>query len=161
MASYLILTPPGGFDRDHARTRFVRDGFSFLAFLLPVLWLLWHRQWLAAVAALLLQGIGGALMSRDGFGPAGFTVLFGTSLLAALEGKRLYADGLIERGWTPEALVSAPRLANAEDMYFAEADDASTTDIPTRFPDIPARPGSPAGRSGGPAIGLIGYDGGR
>ena len=35
MASYMILTPASGPDKDHEATRFVRDGFSLPAFLLP------------------------------------------------------------------------------------------------------------------------------
>ena|SRR6478735_9323207 len=160
MASYLILTPPGGADRDQSKTRFVRDGFSFLAFVFPTLWLLWHRQWLAAIAAFLLQGIGGELMSREGFGPAGFAILFGTGLLVALEGRKLYADGLVARGWKEEGLVSASRLGEAEDIYFAGAENDPNEDITIKSSDIPTR-SAPAARSGGPALGLIGYDGGR
>lgn len=160
MASYLIMTPPGGPDPVHTKTRFVRDGFSIWAFLFPTLWLLWHRQWLLAIAAFLLQGIGSQLMNRDGFGPAGLAVLFGTSLLAALEGRRVYAEDLVARGWKQEALVSASRLAEAEDIYFAEAENASNADIPISASDIP-RSGAPSARPGGPALGLIGYDGGR
>ena len=38
--------------RDAADAAFIRDGFSFLAFLLPPLWLLWHRLWIEAALAL-------------------------------------------------------------------------------------------------------------
>ena len=37
---------------------FVRDGFSFLAFLLPPLWLLWHRLWIEAVLAFAVLMLG-------------------------------------------------------------------------------------------------------
>lgn len=73
MASYLILTPPGTPDRSEASdryrdgTRFIRDGFSWKAFVFPSLWMLYHRLWLHAVAAVLLQGFALELMRHSGF----------------------------------------------------------------------------------------------
>ncbi len=55
MASYVVMVPPAGQgSRPEFDAAFVRDGFAFLAFFLPVLWLLWHRLWLEALAALVL-----------------------------------------------------------------------------------------------------------
>ena len=49
MASYVVMEPPGASRNDAAAGAvLVRDGFSFLAFLLPPLWLLWHRLWIEA-----------------------------------------------------------------------------------------------------------------
>ena len=42
----------------------VRDGFSFLAFLLPPLWLLWHRLWIEAALAF-AAGVGADRARRD------------------------------------------------------------------------------------------------
>ena len=48
MAVYTVHEPPPKRTRprDPERFVFVRDGFSFWAFLLAPLWLLWHRLWL-------------------------------------------------------------------------------------------------------------------
>src|SRR5262245_50893217 len=116
MASYLVLTPPGSAADRIERTRFLRAGFSFLAFLFPTLWLLYHRLWLYAIAAFLIQGIGGELMQRNGLWPAGAAILFGVSLLAALEGRNLYARHLAAKGWSESSVVVAGRLAEAEDV---------------------------------------------
>ena len=50
MPVYTVHEPPPRDDDDRRRRRdrfvFVRDGFSFWAFLLAPLWMLWHRLWL-------------------------------------------------------------------------------------------------------------------
>lgn len=48
MASYVVLAPPEG--DEHAVI--IRDGFSFLALILTVFWLLWHRLLFAALMVL-------------------------------------------------------------------------------------------------------------
>jgi hypothetical protein len=159
MASYLVLTPPGAAADKAERTAFLRDGFSLVAFLFPTLWLLWHRLWLHAAAAFVLQGIGGELMRRDGLWPAGFAVLFGVSLLAALEGRNLNARRLANQGWTEEGVLVAGRRDEAEDTYFANMPAETVDDATAVEWNIPVdRKRPPSG--GGPALGLIGYDGG-
>ncbi len=165
MASYLILSPPGAPNRSEAsdryrdKTRFIRDGFSWMAFLFPTLWMLFHRLWLHAVAAFLLQGIALELMRQPGFFAAGAALLLGVHLLAALEGQHAVSNRLLGRGWTVENLVSAHDLATAEEIHFSELEQAPKPDIPLKNWDISAinmntsRPG--------PSFGLPGYDGGR
>ena len=51
MASWIVMQPPAARARGGADATFVRDGFSLLAFLVPPLWLLWHRLWIEAVLA--------------------------------------------------------------------------------------------------------------
>ncbi|PZM09822.1 DUF2628 domain-containing protein [Rhizobium tubonense] len=158
MATYLVLTSASGPGKDHEDTRFIRDGFSFLAFFIPGLWLLWQRMWIYAVVAFLLQGAGIALFRVPALWPAGFAVLLGVSVLAALEGRRLVAQKLVKTGWKENGLVSARRLAEAEEIYFAKIPDETPRNIPPVRWDIPT---SSNGGPGGAALGLIGYDGGR
>jgi Protein of unknown function (DUF2628) len=159
MATYLVLTPPGAAQKAE-RTLLVRDGFSLVAFLFPTLWLIFHRLWLFAVAAFLLQGIGGELVRRDGLWPAGVAILFGVSLLAGLEGRNLHAGRLAAKGWSEDGVLVAGRLAEAEDVYFADAaggDEQSMAPVEWTVPAGPKMQRS----DGGPALGLIGFDGGR
>ena len=49
MSVYTVHEPPlraADALPDAERFAFVRDGFSFWAFLLAPLWMLWHRMWL-------------------------------------------------------------------------------------------------------------------
>ena len=158
MASYMILTPASGSGRDHEATRFVRDGFSLAAFVFPGLWLLWHRLWLYAVAAFLIEGFGVALSRIPGYWPAGFSILLGVRILAAVEGRMASIRRFEGAGWNSAALVSARNLSEAEEIYFTNLPAHEAVDIPRPQWDIPA-----AGRhvSRGTALGLMGYDGGR
>jgi hypothetical protein len=158
MATYLILTPAAGPGKDHQDTRFVRDGFSLTAFFFPGFWLLWQRLWIYGITAFLLQAIGVALIRAPALWPAGFATLLGVSVLAAVEGRNLLAKRLVGSGWKEGGLVSARRLAEAEEIYFADMPEESGPNIPLVRWDIPNRSN---GNSGGAALGLIGYDGGR
>ncbi|OEC96522.1 DUF2628 domain-containing protein [Rhizobium sp. YK2] len=166
MASYLILTPPGAKNRSEASdryrddTRFIRDGFSWTAFLFPTLWMLFHRLWLYAVAAFLLQGIALELMRQPGFFAAGAALLLGVHVLAALEGRHAISNHLLGRGWTVQNLVSAHDLATAEEIHFSElVAQAPNSNIHVKNWDIPATNTNTSRQ--GPSFGLPGYDGGR
>src|SRR5437762_13091001 len=57
MAVYTVHQPGAEAERvssDPERFVFVRDGFSFWAFLLGPLWMLWHGLWLVLVGYLIL-----------------------------------------------------------------------------------------------------------
>jgi hypothetical protein len=158
MASFVILTPGAGPGKDHRKTRFIRDGFSLLAFFFPGIWLLCHRLWLFGIGALLLQGIGLELVHDPALWPAGFALLLATSVLTAVEGRMLFVRSLFAGGFLSNGLVSARNLAEAEEIYFSGIADERPQDIrPVRW-DIPA---TNTGGAHGAALGLIGYDGGR
>ncbi len=158
-SSYLVLTAPRGTDIKHEKTRFIRDGFTLLGFLFPWIWLAVHRLWLYAVAAFLLQSIGGALMDQPGLWLVGFAVTIGTSLLVGLEGQNLRVRNLAAKGWQDDALVSADTLDVAEEIYFSEI----RTDLgdDTRVPSPQGDGGSRADRGATTSLGLFGFDGGR
>uniref|UniRef100_UPI00388D670C DUF2628 domain-containing protein n=1 Tax=Lacticaseibacillus paracasei TaxID=1597 RepID=UPI00388D670C len=49
MTSYIVLVPPlQDNQRQDDKTVFIRDGFSIVAFFLPVPWLLFNRLWFEA-----------------------------------------------------------------------------------------------------------------
>jgi hypothetical protein len=119
MRSYLVLTPPGGPDSDHRSTLFLRDGFAWTALLFPWIWLLANRLWIAGIAIFLLQGLSGFVMGLPGFELAGGLLGFALSLLVALEGRHYRSESLIHRGWTLKAVIAAPNLDIAEDIFFS------------------------------------------
>ncbi len=165
MASYLILTPPGAPNRSgisnryRDETRFIRDGFSWAAFLFPTFWMLFHRLWLHAVAAFLLQGIALELIRQPGFFVAGAAIWLGVHLLSGLEGPDAVGQRLINRGWEIENLVSARDLATAEEIHFSQVEQEPEGDIPSNNWTIPAT--NKNSSRPGPSFGLPGYDGGR
>ncbi|MBZ9792760.1 DUF2628 domain-containing protein [Rhizobium sp. 3T7] len=158
-SSYLVLTAPGGTDTNHEKTRFIRDGFTVLGFLFPWIWLAFHRLWYYAIAAFLLQSLGGALADRADLWPVGVAITFGTSLLVALEGQNLRVRNLVAKGWDEADLVSVDSLRTAEEIYFSNV----PTDADSRAAPSPQwDPTSHAPRHGSAtSLGLFGFDGGR
>lgn len=159
-SSYLFLTAPDGADARHDKTRVIRDGFTFLGFFFPWLWLLAHRLWLHAIAAFLAQAIGGVLMDRSGLWPAGFALSLAASLIVSLEGQNFRIRSLAAKGWTEDAVVTANSADEAEEIYFSK--------VATRVEDmsVPAQEWERHRRSGGghgnaTSLGLFGFDGGR
>ena len=152
MATFLVLTPPGGRAED---ARFLRDRFSLFAFLLPAIWLLVQRAYFAAALALAMQGLGFALMNHPALAAVGLVIVLGTGLLVALEGPALVAAGLERKGWKLDAAISAEDCEMAEEIYYSET--AATPERAT--PALPAAESS--GRRHGPMLGLVGFEEGR
>ena len=112
MATFLVLIPPGTTSGDE-NARIVRDRFSWIAFVLPVFWLLWHRAWLAAALAFAVQSLGAAISDHPVFGLAGLGLGLATSLIVALEGPSMVVAGLERKGWTIDAVIAADDRATA------------------------------------------------
>lgn len=166
MASYVIMEPPpeasGRVSRDPV---FVRDGFAFLAFLLPFFWLLWHRLWIEAALALGVTLVLGGLGEYGGAGPLASLLSLLVSIYVGLEGAALRMAALRRRGWREAGVVEADSMADAEIRYFAEpADDepdvADQTARPAAQPATGIQP-PPRTPPSGPALGLFSYPGGR
>ncbi len=156
MATFLVLIPPGAKSGDE-NARIVRDRFSWVAFVLPVIWLLWHRAWLAAALAFAVQALGAAIADHAIFGLAGLGICLATHLLVALEGPAMLVAGLERRGWTVDAVISADDRATAEEIYYTEtpADEEQARDSVS----LPAAETS--ARRHAPMLGLVGFKEGR
>ena len=159
MAVYVVMEPPRA-NRNDAATGavLVRDAFSVLAFLLPPLWLLWHRLWIEAALAFAAAMALTALGEVAGFGLAGAVLSLLVSIFIGLEGAALRVNAMRRRGWREWGVVEGSDLAEAEIRYAAGAapDETVTPDVPHS-----AAPIQPMGRpaSSGPALGLFDYPG--
>jgi hypothetical protein len=138
MASFSVLAPPvpaSGGAADSDRLIFLRDGFSWGAFLIPVLWLLYRRLWIPlAFYALFLVAL--ELAGRQ-FGPlaAGSLGLLG-ALFLGLEGAALRRWTLARHGFVELALVEAASREEAEIRYFHDgvADGEGEPRTPSHVP---------------------------
>ena len=169
MSIYTVHQPPlgsGATATEPYRFVFVRDGFSWWAFLLTPLWMLWHRLWLALLIYLLvaaavdvgLRALGASIFMLV---VAGLLI----SLLAGLEAGTLRRFKLARRHWRNVGVVTGDDLEDAERRFF----DAWVRQAPARRPAAPsgaatsgsATPGvaSPAASSG--VIGLFPEPGAR
>lgn len=164
MASYVVMEPPsaagGEAGREAAVT--VRDGFHLLAFLVPAVWLLWHRLWIEALAAIAVSMALSAAGSVAGFGHAAPALSLLVALYAGLEGPALRLAALRRRGWREWGVVEADNAADAEIRYLHDAGvEAADASEPAAAPRaaISAAPVAPPRGPSGPALGLFAYPG--
>ncbi|MEM6463059.1 MAG: DUF2628 domain-containing protein [Pseudomonadota bacterium] len=160
MAGYVVLTPPDG-KRADEKTVLIRDGFAVVALIIPVIWLLWHRLWFAAMMLFLVST---ALYSAIAAFPDQALVFTASSVLlslfVALEGNGWRVAKKERQGWTLQGVVDAPDYATAEEIWFAGAAAPANGQSATRAPPPalgrPAQSGPPKTASG-PALGLLDY----
>ena len=127
MATYAVFEPPvkeqsaGMADAlTHAeRFRFVRDGFSWLAFLFGPVWMLVHRLWLAFVGYVVLIGV--IAVGATVFGIAEGAVTLASLVLALLigfEAATLRRRKLLWKRWRDLGVVVANDRETAERRFF-------------------------------------------
>src|SRR5690348_4933496 len=158
MSIYTVHQPPlesGAVAAEPYRFVFVRDGFSWWAFLLTPLWMLRHRLWLAlAVYFLVSVALDAGLRT---LGASVLTLVLTSlliSLLAGLEAGTLRRFKLARRHWRNIGVVTGDDVEDAERRFF----DAWVRQAPARRPAAPANAPPPAGSAAPPAApsGVIG-----
>jgi hypothetical protein len=167
MSIYTVHEPPrqpAGAAPDAARFGFVRDGFSFWAFLLAPCWMLWHGMWLVLLAYLIAIGVVFSSMVVLGASSVALAVIgLLVAILVGLESSTLRRFTLKRRGWRSVAVVSGRRLEDAERRFFdnwrrepPDAPPASAAPLPSAPPAAGEPPG-PVARLSQPAaiVGLF------
>ncbi len=163
MAIYVVMEPPAANAAEAAeRAVLVRDGFAFLAFLVPPLWLLWHRLWIEAAFAFIASVGLTALGETAGFGFTGAALSLLVSIFVGLEGPALRVNALRRRGWREWGAVEASGMAEAEIRYLADEAPEEVMEPVAPHSTSPTQPRlSPSGLAAGPALGLFDYPGRR
>lgn len=159
MAIYVVMEPPRhGAAADEV---YVRDGFHWLGFLLPVVWLLWNRLWIETVvllAVMLGLGVLGETSGSAEILVGGMTLL--VSIYVGLEGSALRIWALRRRGYAEWGVVEAGSRADAELRYLSGRSEDEAVD---QRPLPPIRQGSAPSQSSSagnePELGLFGYPG--
>jgi Protein of unknown function (DUF2628) len=145
MSVYTVYAPPlkrGRSAPDPERFVFVRDRFSFWAFLLPPLWMLRHRLWLAFILYLIVivavEFALGAIGASRGMMTTAAVLL---SLLVGLEAASLRRRAFARRGWSSVGIVVGDDLESAERRFF----DSWVTQLPRNGkPRASSQPGASA-----------------
>lgn len=152
MARYTVHLPARPDARDAALERavFVRDGWSWGAFLFGPLWLLWNRHWITGlimlgITAALLAGVT-ALPASEGTKAAALTLV---AILWGLEGSSLRRLALGRAGFVEEGLVAGGDLDALEQRFFAETTASGATPASVTPATLPA------GASSAGVIGLF------
>lgn len=118
MASYVVLERRA-VSGSRPETAFVRDEFSFLALLVPLVWLLWHRLWFAALMLLLVSvgiGLTGEYLLP---GPVAGLAALAVNVFVALEGPAWRIARCRRNGFAEVGTVVARDLDDAEIRWFA------------------------------------------
>lgn len=139
MARYVILrhedrTPPRG----RAPVLIVRDGWSWIGFIVPLFWLLWHRLWFAAFGvfvaslaiALLAQNPQWASLALP------FNLLVG--LFVGLEGQGWRIDAARRHGYRLADIVETDTQEAAE-LRFADMMGDGPDEEPLAAAMVPGR----------------------
>jgi hypothetical protein len=122
MRVYSVHEPPvRGLDPlpDAERFAFVRDGFSFRAFLFAPLWMLWYRMWLVLAGYVVLSAVvDTALVTAGASQTDVLVVALLIALLIGLEASTLRRFTLSRRGWRNVGVISGDNLEDAERRFF-------------------------------------------
>jgi len=122
MAIYTVHEPPPKAEAtapDPERFVFVRDGFSFWAFLLAPLWMLRHRMWLVFLGYLVVTIGLQIVLSAIGASSTVMTVAGALlALLIGFEAATLRRFTLGRRRWTNVGIVVGDDTETAERRFF-------------------------------------------
>lgn len=153
MTAFLVMASPGAPTPDE-RSVVIADRFAPLAFVAPVIWLLFNRLWLEALAAALvtvaagmLAGVGAQLFPAIAIGLA-------LQLITALEGRNWRAAALQRRGWRLVDVVETDDPDTAFEIHAAKALNRKTSPAPEATRSI--RTSLMRGHPGSGATGSIG-----
>ena len=122
MAVYTVHEPPMKAEQsqpDPERFVFVRDGFSFWAFLLGPLWMLRHRMWLVFlgyVIVVIALEVGQYLLGVSS--SVTFTVSILLALLVGFEAATLRRFTLGRRKWVNVGVIVGDDIESAERRFF-------------------------------------------
>ena len=122
MSVYTVHEPPlraGADAPDVERFAFVRDGFSWWAFLFAPLWMLRHRMWLVLIGYVVVAAvieIPVRLSGAPDFAASLIGILLG--LLVGFEAGTLRRFTLNRGGWKNLGVVSGDDLEDAERRFF-------------------------------------------
>ena len=121
MPVYTVHAPVTGNAGIAATDRFVfvRDGFYVWAALLGVVWLAWHRLWLALIGWIILMAAIDVAMPRLGVSPTAiFLVDAFIALLMGFEAASLWRWTLSRHNWRQLDIVVADDEEQAERRFF-------------------------------------------
>ena len=159
MSIYTVYEPPLKAHEsapNPERFVFVRDGFSFWAFLLAPWWMLRHRMWLALTGYVILA-IALSVALRFAGASTTVTLIAGAlfSLLVGFEAATLRRFKLSRRGWKNVGIVVGDDLESAERRFFDAWVNKSSVDkswVNKSWADQSAADGAP--RASSPAMGM-------
>ena len=126
MARYVVMQNGA----DSAGAEFIRDGFSLPALIVPHLWLLFYRQWLAAAAVIGIMVLGALAAWQFNAPLLALAADLPISIYVALEGATLRIANLERSGWHDAAVVEADNFEEAEIRFFGALPEVPVSQTP-------------------------------
>jgi hypothetical protein len=155
MSIYTVQAPIGSLGKpDFERAVFLREGFSWGAFIFSFFWLLWQRLWLVAVVWLVAESVLTSLFLKCLSSGSTLLISFLLHLLLGLEGNSLLRWRLAQRRYRLVGVVSATGLEPAERQFFARVTQPQTSASPLPN-DNPPPPTPPVPVQHGDVIGVF------
>lgn len=120
---YSVYEPPGDDEADVAaraeKIAFVKDGFSWLAFFVPMLWLIFQRMWLELIVFVaVIAGVSWVFGTEDPGRELGGWVVLGLTVLFAFEANDLRGWALRRRGYQFVGVAAGRDRYAAERSFF-------------------------------------------
>jgi hypothetical protein len=116
MRAYTVHAPPEA-PAAPERFAFVKDGFSWPALFVPIIWILWQRLWLTLMGYVIFVLVVAWIELLVGTGYAMLVGLLG-SILFALEANNICRLSLDRRGWRDLGSSFGQNLDEAEIRFF-------------------------------------------
>jgi Protein of unknown function (DUF2628) len=111
--------PPADRDERAERLKFVREGFSLLAFIMPPIWMLMNRLWLVLIGYLLVLGATHGLITLFEIPDHWrYYATLAISLLIGFEADTLQRWTLDRRSWRMVGAVSGISFDECERRFF-------------------------------------------
>lgn len=156
MSLYTVQAPVGLLGKpEFERAVFLRDGFSWGAFFLGAIWLLWQRLWLVAAlwlaAEALLAWIALPHLSFGSF----FLIALTMRILLGLEGNSLLRRRLARRRYRLVDVVNAAALEPAERLFFSHLAKPTEAASATKDASLPPPPPPPVPTQTADVLGLF------
>jgi len=161
---YAVYEPPAGtkdLTERAEKLAFVKEGFSWPAFFIPLLWLLYQRMWIVFTVLLLIYiGVSVAIGADSQAQALSFWINLAISVLFAFEANDLREASLRRRGYRFAGTASGRSRTDAERSFFnlwlpeqiRQARETEAMPAPSRDTEI--RPPLPHGE-GEQVIGLF------
>ncbi len=127
---------------------FVKDGYAWLAALVPPLWLLWKRMWLEFAIYVGGTGLLVWLLTSAGATDVGNALLLIIQIVFGFEAGALYSASLERRGWRLVGTVSGRNAEDAERRFLEDVAADAHRDPPGRHRRRPVRAARDLGRGG-------------
>jgi len=156
MASFVMMQPPTVVNGETDLPVAVRDGFSWLAFIVPPLWFAWNRLWVEAMIALAALVVLNAVGVQFGMGGMASLLSLLVSLWAGFEGSAMRIAGMRRRGFVEVGAIWADSRDDAELRFAVDLPPIADAEF---TPPPPAKPTTMRPASSVPTIGLVSFQG--